>query len=95
MGVWGTLAAVTLEAFVQNGRCTILFSSHLMYKCAIKPVQYVALSRLRCCYSAPAENSDGADLYKCAQCQIAVLPSAETTSLPKNMLDDCFAIASI
>lgn len=94
MGVWGTLAAVILKAFVQNGRCTILFTSHLMYECAIKPVQYVALSRLRWFYSAPAENSDGVDLYKCAQCQIAALPSAET-SLPKNMLDDCFAIASI
>lgn len=34
------------------------------------------------------------DLYSCAQCRIAALPSAET-SLPKYILDDCFAIASI
>ncbi len=34
------------------------------------------------------------NLYSCAQCRIAALPTAET-SLPKNILDDCFAIASI
>lgn len=50
-----------------------------------------------CFCSAPtAENSDEMDvnLYSCAQFEIAALPSAEIC-LPKNILDDCFAIASI